>query len=209
MKHCVITTVMLLSLIVIGCLPAQGQQIPGTRNETDETVLVLPFGWDASPSAEVIAPRTAWMIRRHLRAGRFKLPEWESIDSGDKELIWKNRLILMDVFYKAGIQWVVGGDVTDVGKDPDGQWEGPRVIGVAGVPIQAEVKIKVFHVATGKDVWAQTHKLHGHSPRLRILGMGKNPFPETPAAIDAFIHDGLLEVTGELTQKIKKVDTPQ
>ncbi|HPQ38794.1 MAG TPA: hypothetical protein PLV45_00345, partial [bacterium] len=185
---------------IAGTLHAQ--VLPGQAPDPEITVRVEPFDSDGVNHAPEIAARTGWMLHRKLRAGDFKLPEYRSDDA-------ENGGTTAGESDGAGTgvpeaDWRVTGKVSRVLRDPDGTWQGPRLFGVARIPLKAEVTVNLQRVDDPDDSTELRYTIRYAHPRLRVFGINRSPYPETTRAIDAMIHDTVMTISRDLIRLIRE-----
>lgn len=174
--------------IVMLAIPVTGQILPDRSSEKGVTVVVEPFESDGENNAPDIAARTAWMLRRKLRAGKFNLPE-PSAGTGDGA--------------PQHVDWRISGTVTGIARDPDGQRQGPAVFGVARIPLKGTITVVVQNTAQPGTPTALTYTIRYAHPRLRVFGINRSPYPETTRAIDAMIHDTVMSISRDIIRLIQ------
>jgi hypothetical protein len=181
---------------------ANEQGLPSVPKK--QTVLILPFDYDQSPNAELVADQSAWILKKKLKAGKFDLEDVTRDKKKELSLSWKNRLALSDFFLSKGTDWLVTGRVSNIELAKDGIWRGNRFLGMAGIPIKADITVLLHQCALQKDIHEITLQARAHVPRLRVFGLNKDPFPRTPKTVDAFVHDTIMLLSDEITSMIRE-----
>lgn len=168
---------------------------------------VIPFTYDGSPNASLVAGQAAYILRRQLRAGRFILPDIEQHIHEGIPVRWDTR-DKVDEFYAAqAIDWLVAGHVEKIHIDRDAHHMGNRFLGMGGIPITADITVKLYDCHGGLDAWEQTIGALMHSPRLIILGLNRKPYPRTVKTADAFVHDTMLSFSQRILSFIRSYRT--
>jgi len=192
----------IISTLLFTGIKVNSQEFPGTKKESKDTVLILPFEWGDSSTTKAISIRAAWLLQRKLRAGRYELPEVKNRVFKETAVTWENRGKLHEYFKLQKTKWLISGKIENTEVDPDGKWEGPKILGVAGIPLTGSMEIKIYNCRDGEDFWSARKKISGIVHRLRVFGINSSPVPTTPRAIDALIHNSIMELSKEMINKM-------
>jgi hypothetical protein len=185
---------------------AQGIET-GSAGARPQKLQVIPFTYDKSPSAGLVAGQAAYILRRQLRAGRFVLPEIEEHVHEGIPVRWDTRERVYSFFVAQAIDWLVAGHVENIRVDRDAQHLGNRFLGMGGIPIRADITVTLYDCHGGLDAWEQTMVAQTHSPRLKIFGLNRKPFPRTVKSADAFVHDTMLSFSRRILSFIQSFRT--
>jgi hypothetical protein len=172
------------------------------RSLSSERLMIIPFSFDESPNAELVARQSAYILGRKLRAGRFILLDIDDDVHNEQRITWDNRFDMDSFFNERSLNWLVTGHVENITRDPDGHNPGNRFIGIAGIPIQAQITVSLFDCSNAVDVWEQTFRADINVPRLRVFGLNRSPFPSTVKTVDAFVHDAILKASRQIIAAI-------
>ncbi|MBN1296955.1 hypothetical protein JXA80_09250 [bacterium] len=209
MRKYVAVLIILGFWVVVGGLgggPVFGQTASGQTADRNPMVLIVPFGSDGDNGAPALAARAAWMIRKKLRIGDIDIPEIGERTSENLPVTWENRMLLGRYFETEMIAWLIDGRVESVCRDEAALREGPRVFGIAREPIRADIRVRIHDCRTRTDLTLDPLVLRHSVPRLRVFGIHRKPFPVTPRAMDAVLHDGILTLTRQIIDVIQPPD---
>ncbi|MBN1879589.1 hypothetical protein JW823_05705 [bacterium] len=169
---------------------------------TRDTLLILPFTFDRSPGADLIAPRAAWILDKKLRAGKFQIEQMPDSSGTDATPGWSTREGLLDYAREKKIGYIISGHVEKVGIDRLSEWKGHRFLGMAEIPVSLELTVQLHSGTDNEIILEKTTHVITYVPRLRVFGMNRNPYPGTPRSIDAFVHDAIYRLSTDLISVI-------
>lgn len=172
-------------------------------SENGFSISIVPFNHDESPNAELMARRAEWILAKKLQAGPFQIHPLPTPGSKETAIKWDS---VQDggLFGDATpVDYLVSGSLLKVRLDASTEWKGNRFLGMAGIPIAADLSGYLFDTVRKQEIQIKTSKITASVPRLRIFGFNRNPFPRMPRTIDAFIHDAIYRLSKDVIAEIK------
>ncbi len=201
-------SLLMLMILIVGS-PVSGD------TDTSDTAVILPFTHDKAESSSAIADQASWLLGKKLRF-------WKKIDVLDRNDVFGEAraddpvpemgqnsdisTVVSELDMLTPVRWIVTGDLIFAGVDENTKIEGPVILGMAQIPIRGEFQIRVYDTVLKKQIWSGLGTATSTIPRLRWLGMYRNPLPHTPRAIDAFIHQTILELSEKILAVLESLN---
>lgn len=181
--------------------PFPAENRPGPENGF--SISIVPFTHDKSPNAELMARRAEWILAKKLQAGPFKINPLPTPGS-QETAISRDSVQDGELFGDTTrVDYLVSGSLLKIRLDATTEWRGNRFLGMAGIPIAADLSGYLFDTVRKQEIRMKTSKITASVPRLRVFGFNRNPFPRMPRTIDAFIHDAIYRLSKDIIAEIK------